>query len=73
MAEYTKVVPCKITYTYNPAEKETMSEPGVAVEYILTDVSLANTNLLDCLSDKEYDFMSDKIYEYLKESYYDAY
>ena len=68
MAEYTKIVPCKITYTYNPAEKETMSEPGVAEEFTVEKMVIGDINIMPMFEDVFWDKIDDLVYEYLKET-----
>ncbi len=61
------VLPCTIKFTYNPAEKETLSGPAVAEELYVDSVKIAGIDLSEFLTDG----MEDGLYEILKGMYDD--
>ena len=64
--EYTATIPCTITYTHNPAEKETASEPGVDEEFSvdsITILGLGCTSAILSYHDTDFDVA---LYNYLK-------
>lgn len=64
---FEAIVPCKITYTWYPEERETASEPGVDEGFNVESIKVAGMELITPVSSFFGDDLEGIVQEYLKQ------
>lgn len=64
--EYTKIVPCTIKYTWNPAEKASATEPFVEEEFTVDEIKILGIGCTSAILSYHDTYFEDALYEYLK-------
>lgn len=73
MSTYKRTIPVEIEFYYEPEEKATEFEPGVAEEFSLITFKIGNKDILQLTNNAAWNKIEDVVYNYLisRENVYD--